>query len=401
MANTFTKFDKGLVLIPSTAPTIVENGELQYRSSDDRILATYAGVSGQVVIDNASQTLTNKAITDAGNTSITGTLVATGGVTANTLTATGLISAKAALAVTGGLSVTGGGVTFYNDSDVTFLAGVTASTGMYVDGAALIAASGISSSGDITALGLVSASALTTAGTLTAGSGQINGSMTVTGALSVTGALAASTLALQGAADLTAISTPSTPAASHYKIYPKSDGKLRILDSSGNEKLVGSPQGSGTLRWVVDVDSPLYQQEMQNDVYLYQSGSGTQHLYAYFKVPTEYVSGSQIRLKMPMYAPATAGTILLKTVASLVRPGVDAVSSVTNQRTSTNSSTTLASGSANVPVYNTFDLTDTSGQINAVAVSADYMIRVDLMRGSDTCADDLRAVVYSTEILFG
>lgn len=395
MANTFTKFDKGLVLIPSTAPTSVENGELQYRSSDDRILATYAGVSGQVVIDNASQTLTNKALSGAGNTSISGTLVATGGVTANTLSVTGLISARGALAVTGGMTVTGGGVTFYNDADVTFLAGVTASTGMYVDGAALIAASGISSSGDITALGLVSASALTTTGTLTAASGQINGGMTVTGAL------AASTLALQGAADLTAIATPSTPAASHYKIYPKSDGKLRILDSAGNEKLVGSPQGSGTLRWVVDVDSPLYQQEMQNDVYLYQSGSGTQHLYAYFKVPTEYVSGSQIRLKMPMYAPATAGTILLKTVASLVRPGVDAVSSVTNQRTSTNSSTTLASGSANVPVYNTFDLTDTSGQINAVAVSADYMIRVDLMRGSDTCADDLRAVVYSTEILFG
>lgn len=46
--------------------------------------------------------------------------------------------------------------------------------------------------------------------------------------------------------DLTEIATPATPAASHERIYTKSDGKLYKLNSSAVESEVGSGSGSGS-----------------------------------------------------------------------------------------------------------------------------------------------------------
>lgn len=45
---------------------------------------------------------------------------------------------------------------------------------------------------------------------------------------------------------LSEIATPSSPAASKHKIYPKSDGKLYKLNSSGTEVEVGSGAGGGS-----------------------------------------------------------------------------------------------------------------------------------------------------------
>lgn len=156
--------------------------------------------------------------------------------------------------------------------------------------------------------------------------------------------------------------------------------------------------GGGSLRWVEAALAPVAEIESNFLVYFYEAAI-TQYLYAAIKVPQSY-SGSQIKLFMPFYSPDTSNDVLLQTVSTLIRTGLDAISSTTNQRTSTNSAVTLSAGTQNEPQMVTFDLTSSSGQINSVNVSAGDTILVQLTRGTDTATSEARAMVFCSEVTF-
>ena len=161
---------------------------------------------------------------------------------------------------------------------------------------------------------------------------------------------------------------------------------------------LGGGGGGGALQWIEDAVAPVPDIENNSQVYKY-TAADTQYLYTFIRVPTSYVAGRPIKMKMLFYSPDTTGNVLLQTQATLIEPGVSAVDTTTNQRTSTNSAVSL-SGTANRVEAAEFDLTDTSGAINSVAVAAGDIIKVRLTRGTDTATSDVRGLVYGAEVTF-
>lgn len=170
-----------------------------------------------------------------------------------------------------------------------------------------------------------------------------------------------------------------------------------LVDDGTAWNPLGGGGGGGALEWVEDAEAPVPEIENNQQVYAFQSGED-QKLYAMIRVPDSYNAGRQIRLKIGYYTADTSNTALLQTVATLLRNGTDAIDSVANQRTSTNSAVSL-SGAANLTRTVEFDLTDSSGEINSVAVNPGDYIKVQLTRGTDTATSDIKALVYGAEVL--
>jgi hypothetical protein len=197
--------------------------------------------------------------------------------------------------------------------------------------------------------------------------------------------------------DLAHIASPSSPSAGYLRVYAKNDNKLYSKTPAGLESVIGGG-GAGSIVWNDGVaNAALASQENSQEVYLFESALG-QELYTIVKVPATYSAGSQINMKIGHYSPSSSNTILLSSVSTLIRAGTDAVSSTTNQRTSTNSA--LTNSVANQLRVATLDLTDSSGQVNSVAVSAGDILLVKLTRGTDTDTADIRFLPYATEVTF-
>lgn len=175
------------------------------------------------------------------------------------------------------------------------------------------------------------------------------------------------------------------------------DKSILKVDTGSAWVPVGSGGGGGSLKWVEDAEAPIPTIENQFQLYLFESGLA-QKLYTLIKVPTSYVAGSPITLKMSYYSPDTSNTALLQTVATLIGVGT-AVTSTANQRTSTNSAVTLDSPADENRTVS-FDLTSSTGEINSVAVAPGDLIQVQLTRGTDTSTSDIRALVYGAEVTF-
>lgn len=157
--------------------------------------------------------------------------------------------------------------------------------------------------------------------------------------------------------------------------------------------------GGGSLQWIEDVDAPLPAVENNNQVYQFQAGL-SQNLYALIRVPNSYTGGA-INLRMVFYSPDVTGTVLMRAQATLIRTGTDAISSTTNQRTTTNSSVNLATSAlANKPYSTIFDISSTTGQINSTSISAGDLIKVRIYRDTDTATSDVRVPVYGAEVTF-
>lgn len=154
---------------------------------------------------------------------------------------------------------------------------------------------------------------------------------------------------------------------------------------------------SSVLEWRESASStPTPITEYGISVYGYAAKLG-QAVVAVLQVPSTYVAGSPIKLVNRVYSPDSSGTLQFQTVSTLIRSGTDAISSTTNQRTSTNSAITLSAGTVNIPQAVTYDITDTTGHINAVSVSAGDLIIINLKRGtSDTATSVARCIVLST-----
>lgn len=196
--------------------------------------------------------------------------------------------------------------------------------------------------------------------------------------------------------DLTGAGGTMSQLINDTKIYVTANGLDVQLSTAITSGALGGG-GGGSLKWVEAANAPAPSfDSANNEVYQYSSGLG-QSLYALVKVPHQY-GGAQIKMYLTFYSPDSSGTALMQSVATLIRPGVDAYTSTTNQRTSTNSAISLGAGTVNIPQQVVLDLTDSSGKINGVTVSPDYLIYVQLTRGSDTAPSALNALVYGAEV---
>lgn len=172
------------------------------------------------------------------------------------------------------------------------------------------------------------------------------------------------------------------------------NGVWDIAYSSANASGGG---GGGSLLWseISNPPTPVFENGMM--VYAFQVG---QTLNCVVRVPSGYIAGNPVKLRLPFYDPDSSGTVLLQTVATLIRTGVDAVTSTTNQRTSTNSAVTLGAGTVNIPQAVTLDLTDSTGKVNGVAISGGDSLLVALTRATGTAVSDVKAMAYDSEVTF-
>lgn len=162
----------------------------------------------------------------------------------------------------------------------------------------------------------------------------------------------------------------------------------------------GSGGGGGSsIIWEELALAPTASFDNNVKLWVFEQGL-TQYLYTVIRVPASYTAGNQINLRGLFYSAGTSNNALLQTLATLIRAETDAISSTTNQRTSTNAAVTLSAGSANEPQKVVFDLTSASGQINSVSVAAGDLIIVRLTRGSDTSANDINFIANASEVTF-
>lgn len=143
----------------------------------------------------------------------------------------------------------------------------------------------------------------------------------------------------------------------------------------------GGGSGSGVqVNWVEDSNAPTPGFSNGIRFYDYETALG-QILYGSFKVPESYSQGAQIKLKLEIFANTTINAALIQSISTLIRANTDAITSTTNQRTSTNAAQSFGSP-ANKPIAIELDLTDAAGKINNVAVSSNDTIGIQLTRGS-------------------
>jgi hypothetical protein len=199
----------------------------------------------------------------------------------------------------------------------------------------------------------------------------------------------------------TVATLPASSGSAAGRLVFATDSGNVYVDTGSTMKLVGGGGGGGSLAWVEDINAPMSITENADQLYVFEDAI-TQHLYALIRVPSSYSAGSPIKLRLTCHSAITSGTMLVKAVATLIRVGTDAITSTTNQRTTTNTAITLSGGTANVPQSVILDISSTTGQINSVAIAAGDLIRVDLYRdtATDTAAGDVKVPVYGAEVTF-
>jgi hypothetical protein len=146
--------------------------------------------------------------------------------------------------------------------------------------------------------------------------------------------------------------------------------------------------------------APIESYEFDDRSLLFEQGQG-QAIVCFVKVPTAYVAGSQIILRIGHYSPSSANNFKFNTLTTLIRKNTDAISSTTNQLTSTNADQPLTVANQYLEIL--YNLTDATGKINAIAVGAGDLLKVQLSRVATTGTDDInnvRVLVDTAEVIF-
>lgn len=195
---------------------------------------------------------------------------------------------------------------------------------------------------------------------------------------------------------------PASPGANIVRQYFKS-GTFYYRDSTGAITPIGSGGGGGGgANWYgAPGTSAVEDTDNGEKIWLFDAtnkGVTTQKVELFVRVPSSYLSGRQISMYIGIYSPSSANTILMLAQSTLIRKNNDAMTSVANQRLTTN--TALTNTVASMYREVSLDITDATGKINGFAVSPGDLIKVELYRGTDTDTADIRFVPSATEIKF-
>lgn len=178
------------------------------------------------------------------------------------------------------------------------------------------------------------------------------------------------------------------------------DLKKYFLDNGTTLVGIGGGGGGGGANWVPKAGlGPLSGTENDEKVFFFVSGAGEQ-IELFYKVPSTYTAGTQINLTIGLYSPSAVNVFRFQCLTTLVRSGVDAMTSVVNQNNVNTGDVTNTL--ANMLRTVLLALTDATGKVNAVSVSANDLLKIGLLRvapvGTDDAAD-VRMVPSMTEIL--
>lgn len=161
-------------------------------------------------------------------------------------------------------------------------------------------------------------------------------------------------------------------------------------------KNIATPQ----LNWVKDTNGPITEFV---DGFLFESfdNVSAQEIYAIINVPNTYAVGSQITLKNGEFfcAGVSPSTVQFQSISTLIN-STTVLGTYTNNYTSTNGAVTLSATSNLITSIGNIDLTNASGQINAVAVQPGDKIRVKLYRIASGSTSDARLIMDSLEPYF-
>ena len=182
------------------------------------------------------------------------------------------------------------------------------------------------------------------------------------------------------------------------------DGIMYIMRNNGANQII--PIGpwhstaSGIQLQGVAGKAPQETYEFDDRALLFSQGAG-QAVVAFVRVPAAYLAGMPISLKLGHYTPGATNNVKMQTLTTLIRKNTDAVTATTNQYTSTNGDTLLTLANKYFEV--SYDLTTSTGTINAVAVAAGDLLKVQLSRVATTGTEDtndLRVLPNSAEFYF-
>lgn len=184
--------------------------------------------------------------------------------------------------------------------------------------------------------------------------------------------------------------------------YNMSSSVLQFTTDGVRWQTLGSGGGGGGgATWQgVSGSAAIESYEYDDRVFLFNQ-SAAQSMTLWVKTPSSFLPGNQIKLKLGHYSPSSANNWQFQTVSSLVRTGLDAVNSTTNQYSSTNG--VVTNSVANMLQSVSYDLTNATGQVNGIYVNPGDLLKVVLSRitpsGTDDTAD-LRMIPSTTELLF-
>lgn len=198
-------------------------------------------------------------------------------------------------------------------------------------------------------------------------------------------------------AALADITEEATPAALDFVLGFLATGEIRKFDVANISS--GGGGGGGSLRFVEGANSPIKTFENEIEVYEYEPGMG-QALYLAVRVPSTYLAGSPINLRILWTCAATSGDALINAVATLIRSEVDEITSTTNQRTTTNTAITLSATNDLEPQKIDLDITDAFGDINGTGVSAGDLIKVKIQESSSTVGSVIKLIPDASEVSF-
>ncbi len=179
--------------------------------------------------------------------------------------------------------------------------------------------------------------------------------------------------------------------------YAGGTSRIHKFGSGGG---AGGSGGAGMpVNWVQSAVSPIQEIEFDNSVYKFTLDGG-QKLFAFLKVPESYMD-SQIKIKTQAYSPdSTTATAKLRSVSTLIRKGLDAMTSVVNQHTHTPVDLNLGPATVNIPLGIEFELSDADGKINGVKINPGDLIKVSLESNGGTSTQELRLNAWSSEVMF-
>lgn len=162
----------------------------------------------------------------------------------------------------------------------------------------------------------------------------------------------------------------------------------------------GGGGGAGAVWEPVDGLAPIAAMEFNERIFSFEQAAG-QALSIPIRVPTSYLAGSPITMKTYHYSPGSTLNFKFQAIVTLVRKNTDAITSTTNQYSSTNGD--VVNTVANQLREVIYDLSTTTGAVNSVGVSPGDLLIVQLTRVTPSGTEDLnnvRLVPSATEVLF-